>query len=287
MPHNFLILYDSREGSSAIVQKLSKIDGIAVPVFEELDAYWIRKFQPRDDIVQELDRVFTERRYRHDTDYGLRNSIVVHPDPDRAESVGFKWRPHGNPVAVRDVLRKHDVMVFALFRRDLIEITSSYYLTKTLHKSHGSLTGRMHHLQFKLAKMGDEERRQAKKIIDGTEVPLNLPLFFLYMGHRVWKVFRTRLFLIWLRWNGLRTDVVHYEDFRDDSDRFMNDFLDRIDIASRGQRQGEPRGRLEKTSSRAPQERIRNFWMVRYNPLTWGLVALYWPLMRKPARSPD
>jgi hypothetical protein len=87
---NFVIIYSSREGSSAIIESLSQSDDVSVPLFEEFDGYWVKKFYGGKDIVSEMGKVFQTGRFDLDHDYSRRSIPTIGADKPDARSVGFK-----------------------------------------------------------------------------------------------------------------------------------------------------------------------------------------------------
>ena len=279
MGRNFLIIYTSREGSSAIVQALSCQSDIVVPLFEELDLYWIERFYGSVDICKELDDVYSKRRFQRKHDYARGAYLEENPDPDHAGSVGFKWRPHGPWDSVLGVLQKHNVVILDLLRRDLLEVTSSLYISR-ISKSTG-FDSVISHAQFKLATMNKEDADQYRQKIENLKTPMRPLHFFSLMTWRVWRALRNRIFCWRARSRGLKTNTIYYEDFLQDPDGFIRQITDLVGVSYSVAGGGSKRT-LRKATTLPAQARIQNMWMVRYNPFTYILKGAYGLLTAAP-----
>ena len=122
---NFVIIYSGRTGSSPIVNILARQPGVRVPVFENLDHRFVGPERARD-IAPILDAVFATGRLEGAE---LPEHLPRFPEDATPESTGFKWRPYGDWPRVCEVFRRHDVMLFVLSRRDVVELASSLYIT--------------------------------------------------------------------------------------------------------------------------------------------------------------
>jgi hypothetical protein len=86
---NFVIIYNSREGSSAIVNILSGQPGIAVPVMEHLDGYRFEATAECPDIYSALNEVFSTTRYS-----GMKNRPPTYKMPTTI-ILFFQWDSNG------------------------------------------------------------------------------------------------------------------------------------------------------------------------------------------------
>jgi hypothetical protein len=119
-PRNFLVSYSGRVGSTALLDSLKLLPNFDIPIFEELDAWYVDVNKLYDGVNEEnVDKVIDET-------YELHRAAGV--------SVGFKWRIWGNIDKVAEVLRKHDVIIFNLVRSDALEYIASLYLTNIVNK---------------------------------------------------------------------------------------------------------------------------------------------------------
>ena len=282
MGRNFLIIYTSREGSSAIVQALSCQSEIVVPLFEELDHYWVERFYGSVDIAEELDAVYTTGKFQRQHDYARSSYLEENAEAGHASSVGFKWRPHGPWDSILDVLQKHDVVIMDLLRRDLVEVTSSLYISR-ISKSISSEDA-IGHAQFKLATMNQEDADQYRRDIENLQTPMRPFHFFSLMTWRVWRALRNRVFCWRARRRGLKTNTIYYEDFLQDPDKFIRQITDIVDV-SYSVAGGGPKRTLRKATTLPAQARIQNMWMVRYNPFTYVLKGAYGLLTAAPRRD--
>ena len=123
---NFMILYDGREGSSAIVSMLSGQNGVSVPVFEDLDRRGIVTNHPGETLADVIDGVYQTGRY----DAVKKHRGLYAPGDGPIRSVGFKARLFGNAKSVAPILKARDVTVFVLFRRNFDDVASSLYLLR-------------------------------------------------------------------------------------------------------------------------------------------------------------
>lgn len=275
MARNFIILYTSREGSSAIVNALSTHPDIAVPLFEEFDEFWLKKFDLNVDIADEIDHVLATNQFRLDHDYGRQRFLgdAAGGDGSDAESIGFKWRWHGDMDRIAKVLKKHDVTLFLLFRRDLLELTCSQYYTRTLKKPDSEKN--LGHVQFELAAMNEEDRAKRRAEIDQQTVPMNLLKFYMVMGWRVRHAIRNRWYAKSMERRGVPTQTIYYEDFLREPGRFFADFLTEIEMPDTPGFDPSSANTFVKTSNVPATERVEKLGWVRSNPLTMILQGVY------------
>lgn len=276
---NFVILYTSREGSSPIVQHLSYAPDIAVPVFEELDRHWMQKFYPgQHDPIEEVDRVFTERVYGREHDYGHRTYVTKHENPETALSVGFKWRPHGKLWRLPSLLKKHNARVFLLCRKDLLEVVTSYYVSRVMVMDESVPDVNSTHTQFSLASRTEEESAAIQEIIRNYTAKLNLWHWYALLAHRVWKVARLRVLLLLLRSTGVPTDVIYYEDFRGNSAEMLGRMRVSLGLPYTPPRAAddvhEPQT-LKPAVKKGHRNRVKNYQLLMYLPPTWILLGIY------------
>ncbi len=226
---NFIVSFTSREGSSAIISSLSRCRDINVPLFEELDAFWIKKFYNNVDIPKVLDQVFSSGKLDWEHNYGYRNYIPGKIGQGTAKSTGFKWRWHGSLKHIGPVLEKHEVMIFLLFRRDLIELTSSYYFTRMAKRSgEGKSLG---HFQFKTARMTKQQKVEFKKELDKLTVPLNPFVFYAMMSWRIIQARRNKRMAVQMQKKyGIELVTIYYEDFRDDSAAMLGGMCEKLGV---------------------------------------------------------
>jgi hypothetical protein len=134
----FVVLYTSREGSSAIVDQLSRHPAVFVPAREHLDLQNVAAHvdNPHARVGELLRDAFTRGR------------VPGVPASYRNErTIGFKWRPFGAADAVA-AMRRHRCVVFYLYRRDALARALSVALSPV-------------HAQFAIANMPDGDRPEA------------------------------------------------------------------------------------------------------------------------------
>ena len=229
MSRNFLLIYTGREGSSGIVNLLSQHPNVVVPLFEGLDPYNEDVSKEGFDVVRELDSIF---------DTGMFSGTPAKPgeiayksiddvDPNQV-SVGFKWRFWGNRDQVADVLKKHNVIVFFLFRRDFLELVSSIHLTQQLNSEQGNPVANWHP-QFEFRTADKTKKDELRKKLESTTVRVAPKGFCVTMLRRSKEARRLRMFADFLNSRGVETSTLHYEEFQKDNLGFINTVLAQID----------------------------------------------------------
>lgn len=228
MARNFLIIYTAREGSSGIVNLLSQHPNVVVPVFEGLDPYSMAQTSPDAHIVPELDKVFSSgafdgpRARSGEITYRTLGEV-----PAGKASIGFKWRFWGDRQRVAEVLRRHNVKVFFLFRRDFIELVSSIHLTEQLNKARESPVTHWHP-QFEYLSADTKEREKLTQKLETAKVTIDTQKFLRAVLRRSKQARRLRGIARYLDSQGIETETIHYEDFQADNLGFVNGLLDRI-----------------------------------------------------------
>ncbi|HUZ71930.1 MAG TPA: hypothetical protein VMU87_02995 [Stellaceae bacterium] len=123
---NFVIVYHWREGATALTDLLSKHPNVCVPLFEEADQHHPNAFATPENIHVRLDALFATGDLE-----SARSSLGMPGGVNGrvSASVGFKWRIWGEPERIAEVLRKHDVTVFHVFRLNALEWAVSRYFS--------------------------------------------------------------------------------------------------------------------------------------------------------------
>ena len=277
MGSNFLILYTAREGSSAIVDQLSQHPDISVPLFEELDRFWIKKFYGHLDIAQEIEGVFSGNDFTKGDDWGFQNFISGNKRGQGVSSVGFKWRPHGDLGQVANSIAPHEPTIFVLFRRDPVELASSLMIS---HANSKEGDKQNFHAQFAFSKMTDEQKAKTRKELEQKTYPLAFTYFTITLLKRIVHAIRLRRAARKLAKNKLRVQVLYYEDFLNSPDRFFSELFDAIGVPQVPHDDLASSGIMKKTTRKPAKERIGRFWLVKYNPLIWMLATAYRYLTR-------
>ncbi|SDW99233.1 hypothetical protein SAMN05444358_102139 [Ruegeria halocynthiae] len=222
MSRNFIILFHAREGSTAIVDALSRHKDISVPILEELDRFWINKFyksNPDFNLLNTMDKIFSSNTFDLGDDWGFQNYISSNKRGQPVESIGFKWRPHGPIKDIAKIFKKNNVQVFILARRDFLELVASLAISKTAKKGaagHG-------HAQFDYANMSEQEQASYRKNLETTMHRVSLASILGIMFRRIAVAIRFRLFALRLTFLGVDIKYLFYEDFRDEPEDFLND----------------------------------------------------------------
>ena len=281
-PRNFLILYTAREGSTAIVSALSRNPEIQVPLLEELDRHWVRRFYGDAlDIPATLDEVFTSGTFDQPHTYGRNNYLYYDPSDMEAlgrekVAVGFKWRPHKISRRLIRVLQTHDVQVFYLVRRDFEELVCSLYLSQ--QQVDGKRIG---HAQFG-ASQGEEAFRKTRDMLETLSPPARLGPIAKIVAKRLAHATRYALILKLLRASGVETSQVYYEDFLEDPERFLADFCTRIGVSSELASDHQPQKELRKVVRTPAKTRVQNHDRFPVGPVIRTGQRLYSKLIRVP-----
>lgn len=238
-PRNFLISYSGRVGSTALIDTLKMIQGFLVPIFEDLDFWWIEQ--------QGLLDTHNHNNIDKLVDYIYRNVPegidAVHT------SVGFKWRIWGNMDNVSEVLQANHVVVLNMVRSDILEFASSLYLTDVVHKQFNAP-------QFLLRDAtSDEERMRLMFRYRIEQHSLDVPAFFRICEHQL-ELERQRCGLLSeLRNLGCPVYTILYEDFAYKRFDFLNALLSLLAHPPMSQL---PTTKLTKVSTPYPSELFIN-----------------------------
>ncbi|MBL4808304.1 MAG: hypothetical protein JKY31_13630 [Rhodobacteraceae bacterium] len=226
-PANFIILYFSREGSTALVNMLSRQPGIRVPLMEQLDHYI---FEKTDDIttpLQDMDAIYSTGIYdRIDTPMVQMRNLTV---DDNFQSVGFKWRFWSDPVALSALFKKHNVTVFFLVRRNFLESVCSGYLQRFGPdlSPESDLTA---HPQFKAAYLLGDDKQSFLKKIRQLRFPLNLNDFWFTADVKLRERNAHAHLAAVFTQNKIAIRPIYYEDFCDNPRNFLQDFMEEIHL---------------------------------------------------------
>jgi hypothetical protein len=243
MQKNFLILYDGREGSSAIISMLSAQNGVCVPVFEDLDKRDFVVNHPGESLADVIDDVYLSGRYDAvDTAESRRD--LFPPGDCPIQSIGFKARLFGDMKSIAPVLKARNVTVFALFRRKFDDMVSSLYLQQHASASlpeNGrvpkkikfnqiapSALTRRNTPQFQLLGMNAEEKRAFLEQYNRISIPVD-PTSFSRLAKRITgnrhRVLRDASILAE---QGVKIVPIAYEDFVVDRVAFVRKMLNQL-----------------------------------------------------------
>lgn len=258
---NFIICYSSRVGSSALVDILGRLPRFKVPIFEDLDWWYLKEKGLLGAISSEN---------IHDHAAQLFQSAVT--APEEKISVGFKWRIWGDPSRLARMIAENNVMLFNLVRNDIFEFVSSLYLSDDVYGEG--------HAQFKIDQLKSEgEKNELLDRYRHTMIMADSDLFFSRFD-KVMNAERRRIeFLKKLKENGASVITIFYEDFAYKRFHFVNKMIgrlghDRVDLV--------PRSYLRKVSSPFPSELFLNRDDIAKNQQIAGLLRAWEDLIYTP-----
>lgn len=154
---NFLIAYRGREGSSPIISAIGNHPRVHVPCFEEFDHYAAGSLADPDSIIA-LARAALRGR-----PVAVEGRVLARARPAGKPPGpnGFKWRLWGSAGGMQALLTRERVVLFHLFRRNLIELAASFYLSDVVvpaAEQAGAKFGGGGHMQFHLARLPAADR---------------------------------------------------------------------------------------------------------------------------------
>ena len=217
---NFIICFNQREGSSAIVSMLSAQKAVCVPLFEDLDPRNFKKNHAGETLAEVLDDVFRTGRYGktpHD-------KVLYVSSNQEAASIGFKIRLFGSPKDLAPTLRAHRVKLFVLARRDFIELVSSLYVSE-MGQVDQDKVALSQHPQFRVLAMTEAERTRYLRELDDVWLEVRHRKL-LSIARRFVRQKRELLSLAAaLAAEGIEVVPIYYEDFAADRIGFIRAFL--------------------------------------------------------------
>lgn len=219
-----MILYTSREGSTAIINALSGQAGIHVPLVEELDWYRFEKDHKFNDIYNTLDQVFHTGEY---SEIDNSTNLLQNTPPQDRQSLGFKWRIFGNTKRIAKIFREHNVTVYILTRRNLLEHVASSYIHKYGNDLQSDVDMPLYP-QFAVAGMPEAEREAYLKRLRAPKFKLEYWNFLKLAMRRIQGKARHTKRALKLSLRGVRIQPMYYEDFDEDREAFIKGFLDQI-----------------------------------------------------------
>jgi hypothetical protein len=202
---NFIILFDGQEGSSAIISHLNNQSSINIAGFEPFDNCHLKKPLTGNDFKLLLNNLFNHNMaaassiYKNYSDKNLLNI-------DKSKSVGFKMR-FRNYDDIKSVLKRKDVVVFVLIRRNVLK----WGLSKCRSNS----------LQFQLIK-GEIEKNP--------KLYVNIDLLNKKIEQCTMLVKKKNTILKNLMNDGVNAHPIYYEDYCDNKVKFMRFVLNKLDI---------------------------------------------------------
>ena len=268
-----VVLYCEREGSSALMEAINTRTNVNVPINEHMDAWWFTKAAPDADPVEALQKLLDTGELSHGPAWNMR-VLKTHWSPvEDIDGFGFKWRPFGGPARVMRVMKRYDVTVIFLHRALLDAVASLYVSRAVLKQGEGEALG-AGHFQFKFRNLPEEEQKRVRARLDGLQLRLDPFLFYYLALRRVYQEAHKLRYLRRAHMSGLSTAVVSYSDIMRDMDAAVDYVLQAARIPVLRHETGPPDLTFRKASHRPSTEKLRHFWLIRWNPLTWLIVGL-------------
>lgn len=235
MARNFIIFFNGKEGTTAIVQGLDERRGVAV--LHNAQDNW----EPFDEVccgdmsmrtaTSMLDTVYSGAPYDFDamnTRYMKTGRFALQPySPPDIFGLKMRFRPPSRwtrrlPPAQAvfrrkaiSLMQKHNIFAFVAVRQDVLRWALSLY--------HGDGTGREGHLQFRLQR-GKIDRKDIPKI------KVDLDRFARIVGRCEKVLERKRRWIEMFKANGVQTAPMLYEYFNSDPAAFYTDFFGKIGV---------------------------------------------------------
>lgn len=275
MAKNFVILFHAREGSTAIVDALSRHPMISVPILEELDRFWIKKFyQDRNlNLPAVMHKLFSENRFELGDDWGFKNFISEDKRGRDMPSVGFKWRPHGPLNAIARTFVENDVAVFLLTRRELPELAASLAISAKAAQEKDTVGAG--HAQFVFSQMSPDEQASYRAKLERTTYQIKPFALQHIMARRCYHAFRLRNVAQRFARHGVPVHSLYYEDFAQNPDQFFAGLCAEIGV-DRVDAQSLTEGQIVKKASRVKAtDRIADFNQIMSRPLCRSMDRFY------------
>lgn len=235
--HNFIILFQEKEGTTAMVNLLKNIEQICYVSQKDNKGGWepFNKHNcgemPISEYCSLIDKIFNSEEIDTTEINALYTKRGKGPldEIDKSKSVGFKlrfWPPIKNPLKMLlffpyfermmlKLLKKNKVKVFLAVRQDIFRWGLSKY--------HGDGTGKKGHIQFKLAE-GKIKKDEIGKI---RVKPLKFELILKSCELRHW---RKKRLLSKMKCKGLDVFPLMYEDFLESNEKVLKYMLDKLEI---------------------------------------------------------
>lgn len=216
---NFIILYNAREGSSAIVSMLSAQKSVHVPLFEDLDRREFKTNEGDWNLPSLITKVFQTGDLQ-----GVTRHFTLFPKKrQEGDAIGFKLRLQKGYVDLPPVLKAFNVKVFVLSRRNFMELLSSHYVNAKRVVTLGDTQPA--YPQFAIAKMSEQERKKALDEIDLLRMKVDCSELKLIAENLSRTRKRLVDFATGLARRGIEIVPIFYEDFVDDRVEFISNML--------------------------------------------------------------
>lgn len=207
---DFIIFFRGQEGSSAIISYLQKINHINIIGFEPFDCHHMKKKLIGDDLKKIFNMIFDKSITQNNNQqikniYKKYTNIAIN-DIDKTKSIGFKMRPREINNYI-DVIKKNNVVIFVLIRRDISRHAISMCSTNRL--------------QFDL--ITKKINKNPKQIIDLKMLATNIDICKNVLKHK-------KILIKSLKKQGINVCPLYYEDFCKDKFTFFKYILNKLDI---------------------------------------------------------
>ncbi|MGO1118173.1 hypothetical protein ACTL6U_05695 [Rhodovibrionaceae bacterium A322] len=230
MPHNFVMLFHGKEGSSSYMSHLKNHPGIEVPMFEGLDWYLVKE---KHDVNARLGQMhLAAEKVLATGKYNLETLFDDTPLPSLEESglagtsVGFKWRIWGDLDLLADVFRRQRVILLNIQRRSFSNLIFSDYVTSVETRKLPELEHLgSSHFQFIIASASEAEKQKIWRKLKAIRFDIE--------PDSLWKIaqgflanYQERTGIIEaLSAKGVPVHNIFYEDFVDDPEKSLTDTL--------------------------------------------------------------
>jgi hypothetical protein len=230
MPRSFIVSFNGREGSSAIIRAFEHADAVRIPLFEHFDQYACPEVM-EGDVPAILDRLLRSGEFiKARTDLPKESNTSA----NACSPVAFKWRVWGEPGRVAQVLKAHDVVVFELMRRDIVNLALSLYLNKhvlpTLRDTPYTEIFRELHPQFQVKWLPDAEKEALLRLVRSQRFAVDIRKFIAIMERYRADRQRIRDAMNTFESFGVEVHTLFYEDFLADPVAFLTRMSMRVGI---------------------------------------------------------
>ncbi|MGO1118172.1 hypothetical protein ACTL6U_05690 [Rhodovibrionaceae bacterium A322] len=226
MPHNFVMLFFGKEGSSAYISHLSNHPQITIPLFEDLDRYRVGLKHVPEDVAEKLpqaiDQIFETGQFDATKLFEDRSKSTRSTNREQGSSVGFKWRIWGDPKQMIPVFKQHNVCLLNIQRRSFANLMFSIYVTEVAKNNCPKLQPyRAPLLQFELAAANNQERAELSEAINGLKFKLEPEKLWRFADGFLENLRFRRDALEVFSAAGLPSHTIFHEDFSRDPEQSL------------------------------------------------------------------
>ena len=248
---NFLILYSSKVGSSAIISSLSAQKGIRVPLIEDLDQYRFKKTAHHPSVSRAMRDIFETGVYENAS---MPELILKNPTPfDEVQSIGFKWRYWGDLGNLAKFFKANNISIFVLTRKNFLNFVCSFYVQQfgAKHLTKGKYIVIP---QFSLFNMSGIEKWWTLLGLARQNIAFDEMDFVQSIDTRLQLMKHHFDITKFLSMAGVKTHQIFYEDFDNDPVTFIRTFVDKLGLI--GVEKIDPYCAFSKSHKKLPSERI-------------------------------